>query len=138
MSDKGQLISLKFFRRNIGRVPFRNVNLRNIFEVPKIKPFFKMTTDASSPSEWPSFEEMTAGLTSKSSSLPEVTMPEIEVGEAVTSTPEGGPYGLEPELSMMDYAWNEDNIEIDFMTGRPTKTESCAFSRFGELHFCPR
>ena len=26
--------------------------------------------------------------------------------------------GFEPEVSMMDYAWNEDKIEIDFMTGR--------------------
>ena len=26
--------------------------------------------------------------------------------------------GLEPEVSMMDYAWNEDKIEIDFKTGR--------------------
>ena len=26
--------------------------------------------------------------------------------------------GLEPEVSMMDYAWNEDKIEIDFKTGK--------------------
>ena len=103
-----------------------------------------MTTDASASSKWPTFEEMTAGLTSgltsESASVPEVTLPEVDeaVTSAVTSEPEAGPFGLEPELSMMDYAWNEDNIEIDFMTGRPTKTESCAFSRFGELHFYPR
>ena len=28
--------------------------------------------------------------------------------------------GLEPEVSMMDYAWNEDKIEIDFKTGKET------------------
>ena len=28
--------------------------------------------------------------------------------------------GLEPEVSMMDYAWNEDKIEIDFKTGKKT------------------
>lgn len=28
-------------------------------------------------------------------------------------------FGLvEPEVSMMDYGWNEDNIKIDFMTGK--------------------
>ena len=26
--------------------------------------------------------------------------------------------GIEPEVSMMDYAWNEDKIEIDFKTGK--------------------
>ena len=26
--------------------------------------------------------------------------------------------GLEPEVSMMDYAWNEDKIDIDFKTGK--------------------
>ena len=26
--------------------------------------------------------------------------------------------GLEPAISMMDYAWNEDKIEIDFKTGK--------------------
>ena len=26
--------------------------------------------------------------------------------------------GLEPEVLMMDYAWNEDKIEIDFKTGK--------------------
>jgi hypothetical protein len=24
---------------------------------------------------------------------------------------------LDPEISMMDYAWSEDKIDIDFMTG---------------------
>lgn len=46
--------------------------------------------------------------------------------ETFTQTPEGmeasadsggsQSIGLEPEVSMMDYAWNEDNIQIDFMT----------------------
>lgn len=32
--------------------------------------------------------------------------------------------GIEPEVSMMDYAWNEDKIEIDFKTGRHRKNIS--------------
>ena len=52
---------------------------------------------------WPSFAEMVS-----KSPPPE----EEEVEEAV-----GGALVVEPEVSMMDYAWNEDDIDIDFMTG---------------------
>lgn len=35
---------------------------------------------------------------------------------------------LEPEVSMMDYGWNEDDIKLDFMTGeKERKNEKSAF-----------
>lgn len=74
--------------------------------------------------QWPTFAEMMASAVTSSTSstkpwtqkLPEasplkdnmVSQPGPDVGSSAGSGQEAG---------LMDYAWNEDNINIDFMTG---------------------
>ena len=90
-------------------------------------------TSSSSSSSWPTFDEMASSILStqstpealsKSSSasldLMQSDSP-MEAASSSSSSSSGSSFGvIEPELSMMDYAWNEDNIEIDFMTGKET------------------
>ncbi len=65
---------------------------------------------------WPSFHEMLMTPTSSSESG----------GDTPSAAPRGGQPDdsavgalvVEPEVSMMDYSWNEDDIDIDFMTGK--------------------
>ena len=61
-------------------------------------------SSSSSSSSWPSFNDIMS--TAKAA-----TDKEEEEKPMVFAA-------AQPDISMMDYSWNEDNIKIDFMTGK--------------------
>ena len=70
------------------------------------------SSPSSESAKWPTFDEMASSILTSSSSSAAPDHADVVVNDAPAAA-----NVLEPEMSMMDYAWNEDNIQIDFMTG---------------------